>query len=151
MSDLKSNNPSGHFARRRCTTLALLAIIFISGALVGAGLTVILRPERAWRGRRTRQQARDRMTQRFADRLDLDKTQTEKLREIIDKRLVGIEKLRSMIRPGMEIQATILDEKITKILDDEQRAEWAVYFEELQQRWFPPETAAATQPASDGG
>ena len=66
--------------RRPCAAMGLLAVIFVSGALVGGGLMAIFRPERP-SGRRSMEEIRDRLTDEIAEGIGgLSETQTEQIR-----------------------------------------------------------------------
>ena len=136
-------------ANRRVITALLLAIIFVSGALVGAGLTVVYRSHRRSTPRRSTEQIRDRLTRRIAERLDLSEQQTESTRGIIEQRLVHLKELRRQVQPQMEAQAAILHSKLELVLDDRQKALWDELYAELFARWFqdPVTTQPGTAPA----
>ncbi len=153
MNQTQSNETTGsqgppRKANRRVITPLLLVIIFISGALVGAGLTVVYRSQQPPRPRRSTEQIRDRLTHRIAERLDLSKQQTAQARGIIEQRLVELKELRRQIQPQMEAQAAILHSKLEPLLDDRQKALWDELYAELFARWFadPVTTQPSTAP-----
>ena len=149
-SDMSAGQrPPGRPGKRRRLTLAGLIVIFVSGALVGSALTVIFRPERARRGRRTIEETRDSMTEKIAGRLDLSSEQTERLRKVVEDGLKELRELRREIQPRAERVAGGLREKVAALLDDEQRARWKEFYAELFKRWFPE--PASTRPATHQG
>ncbi len=153
MNQTQSNEATGsqgprRRANRRIITPLLLAIIFISGGLVGAGLTVVHRSQQRPRARRSTEQIRDRLTQRIAQRLDLSEQQTAHAREVIEQRLVELKELRRQVQPQMEAQAAILHSRLEALLDERQKALWDELYAELFARWFadPVTTQPSTAP-----
>ncbi len=138
--------------KRRWAHVVLPIVIFVAGGLVGAGLTVIFRPEQTRRGRRSIEETRDRMTEKIADKLDLSAQQTEQLRQILEDRLKELQKLRREMQPRMEKQAAILKANVAAMLNDEQKARWEEFYAERFPRWFPEpvSTQPATQPDAPG-
>ncbi len=155
MSESQTDNPTVGKplapSRRRCwLSLLLMTVIFVSGGFIGAGLTIISRPERP-RGRRTLEEARDRFTEKIADRRDLSEQQIEQVRQIVHERLLAGQKLRKKIQPEMETQWILLKEKVGALLNAEQAQEWEKYYTELHDRWTPEKTSTkpSTQPTKD--
>ena len=133
---------------KRCTSCMLLSIVFISGLLVGVGLTVILDLDKTAdsivaktqekRKSRSMTEIRDRIIAKYTEELKLSETQTDKVREILTvhfndslkRRLETLEKMSAALKP---------------ILDETQWAQWEKLKTERIQKWSkaPP----ATQPA----
>ena len=139
--------------RRGRATLLLVAMIFVSGGLVGAGLAVIFQPQKALRGRKSPQEIRDRLTRKIADRVGLSDQQTQQVRQIVEERMKELQKLRLEIQPRMKQQADVLHKKVSALLDDQQRPKWDKLHAEFRQRWFnrPGWDKPTTQPAGPSG
>ena len=135
---------------RRCRLRVLgLLIIFASGAAVGWAVSKLLPkpPEQGW----TMERARDRTTERIADRVGLSDEQTEQVRKIVEQRLLAVREVRKQIDPEMKVQTERMAQQIAAILTDQQKAKWDEYYAELCQRWFArPETQPATGPTQPG-
>ena len=134
-------------------SLLLVAVIFVSGGLVGAGLAVIFQPQKALRGRKSPQEVRDLVTQKIAGRVGLSDQQTQQVRQIMEERMKELQKLRLEIQPRMKQQAGVLHKKVSALLDDGQRSKWEKLYAEFRQRWFNRLgwDKPTTQPAGPGG
>ncbi len=130
-------------------TCLLLLVVFVAGAVVGWGLKTIVAPERQRRGRRGLEEARDSLTKKIADRVDLTAEQTEQLRPIIHQRMLGLRELRKEMQPRMQQQADVLNQEVRAILTAEQTPEWEAYYADLLERWFSK--AAEGAPATGRG
>jgi len=139
--------------RRGRASLLLVAMIFVSGGLVGAGLAVIFQPQKALRGRKSPQEVRDLVTRKIADRVGLSEQQTQQVRQIMEERMKELQKLRLEIQPRMKQQAGVLHKKVSALLDDGQRPKWEKLYAELRRKWFnrPGWVKPTTQPAGPGG
>ncbi len=145
-----TNQPGGEPATLRPAPrpcMGAMVLTLLAGALIGAGLTIILRPGPSPRGRRSIEELRDRLTAEFADRLDLTETQREQVRTILGDRLTKVRQVQEQIRPQIREQAALLNAHVFEVLDDEQREKWRELYAELRRRWFGPPTA--TKPAQE--
>jgi len=125
---------------------AVLAVVFVSGGLIGASLTVLLRPDKAWPGGRSPEERRDRIVNGIADEVDLSPDQVERTRRVVAERLADIQEIRKVVEPQMRLQAALLYEKVNALLSDEQKPRWKTLYEKLSAKWFPE--PPASQPAS---
>jgi len=134
-------------------SLLLVAVIFVSGGLVGAGLAVIFQPQKALRGRKSSQEIRDLMTRKIADRIGLSDQQTQQVRQIMEERMKELQKLRLEIQPRMKEQAGMLHKKVSALLDDRQRPKWEKLYAEFRRKWFnrPGWDKPTTQPVGPSG
>jgi len=145
---------------RRWVTLVLCTVIFLAGAVLGTGVTILLKVETWPRPRKTLEERRDQLTERIAGKLSLDKKQTKKLQKIVERRLMNIEKIRQKILPEMRNQSDALDRELRAILKKDQIASWDKLYHTLRKTWFrepsPPkggvqgkgETPSETQPVT---
>jgi len=124
-----------------------MVLTLLAGAMIGAGLMVLLRPGPPPRARRSIAELRDRLTAEFVDRLDLNEHQQEMVRAILEERLTAVRRIQQKIRPEMNDQAVLLNAQLYEILDYDQRAKWREFYAQLRRRWFGPETA--TRPAKE--
>ena len=151
MNDSQPTKPPGgepvalRPAPRPCIWAMVLTLL--AGALIGAGLTIVLRPGASPPGRRSVEELRDRLTVEFADRLDLSDLQREQVRTILGERLTEVRQVQEQIRPKIRDQAALLNAQVFDVLDNDQREKWRDLYAELSRRWFGPQTA--TQPAEE--
>jgi len=140
-------------APRRCVSCLLLGIVFVSGLLIGSGLTVIFDlDEKAAelfgisRPRKSRSIAklRDDITDRYADELGLSPEQKSKVREILTEHFSG----------ALERRMKLLD-KLSKglvpILDYAQKAQWEEIKAKRIKKWSEgmPTSRPTTQPGGE--
>lgn len=125
---------------RRGLLLLLCSVIFLAGAVLGSGVTLLLKVEQWPRPRKSLPERRDQITRRIASRLSLDARQTEKLRAIVERRLRHMEAIRRKIQPEMTLEAESLNRELRAILKPAQVKRWDELYTELKDRWFPPLT-----------
>jgi len=133
-------------APRRCgIPCFLLAIVFISGILVGGGLTVIFDlDEEIARvlGMKSKSRSivemRDRLTDRYAGELGLTGDKKEKMRELFSEQLQGAIQRRINI-------LNKVTEGLSPHLTDDQKAKWEQIKAECIKKWS--EGMPTTQPS----
>ena len=150
-----TNPPAGKPAKLRTAPrpcIAAMVLTLLAGAIIGAGLTIIVRPGRSPRGRRSVVEMRDRMTAEFARKLDLTDLQQAQVSTILEARLTDVRQIQEQIRPQMRDQAVLLNAKVYEVLDNDQREKWRKFYAELERRWFgpPPATQPAEKQPGDG-
>ena len=151
MSETQSNRPKASSSLPRpkpprWISRAVLAVVFVSGGLIGASLTVLLRPDKAWRGRTSPEDRRDRIVDMIADEVDLSADQVERVRQVVAERLADAQEIRKVVEPQMRRQATLLYEEVNALLNDEQKPRWKTLYEDLSPKGFPE--PPASQPAA---
>ena len=136
---------------RRLVPLVLCVVVFISGGLIGIGLTVIfpsmtalLQPPRPDYGSMTDEQRAERYVARLADRLDLSDEQVDKLRPIVRERMKDFMDAFDRVRPELIASLKEMDRQVRPLLNDEQQQAWREYYDERLRRYRPQEPA--TQP-----
>ncbi len=134
--------------RRRCRwlSLVLMIVVFVSGALVGSGLTIIFKPQRALFGHKTLEERRDRLVEWIDRDVGLSDKQKEQVGKIVLERFRELRELRKIIQSQQEIQAHLLHDKVAALLDDDQQDKWRKWWQERFKEWFPQ--PAATQPTT---
>ncbi len=135
---------------RKWVTLVLCSVIFLAGAVLGSGVTILLKVQTWPRPRKTLEERRDQLTERIAGKLSLNKKQTKQLKKIVERSLVNIEQIRLKILPEMQTQADALDRELRAILKKDQVAAWDKLYDTLRKTWFrePPKETSETQPAT---
>jgi hypothetical protein len=130
--------------------LVLLCVIFISGVVIGAGLTICTGAKDWPRPPRTSEQRRDALTERIAEKLQFNGEQTEQLRGVLGERIAQVMELQWSISPAKRVQAELLRDQVEAICTDKQGAAWGELYGRLEAKWFQAdaEKPAASQPTS---
>lgn len=152
----KLPTPSGLCGRSRCVTALLLAVIFVSGALLGAGLTVLVRPAPA--GKRlappkTHVELYNRQMERITQDVKLTDEQIPKVRWAV----VNIwgpkrQEVLRLSKPRMIEAYEALSRQVLPVLTDSQRPLWDEYIQgrlawvKMDPMICIPASAPASQP-----
>lgn len=130
--------------------LVMLAVIFISGALVGLGMATIFHPYKLIGSGKTMEEYRDQMAKELAAELDLAGPQTEEVRKIVGRQMEHYIEISKRIEPEKEISMEVFRRDVHAVLKNSQRDKWEEVYARLYQRWLrkPPPPLPATRPAS---
>ena len=121
---------------RRGLTAALFAVVFASGALVGAStaLVVVRRTARAAVKHpdiRTGSAARW-----LARRLSLDGSQQDRVRAILEAQAAELAGLRREVWPRVLVRLDVTEREVDAQLTSEQRAKWKKLADRLRRNWL---------------
>ena len=140
--------------RRQWLTVVLLLVIFVSGGLIGAGLTVLLKPEPEPKRKGlpgSAAEIRDRRVDAITKVVDLSAEQKEKVRGVVEEVWV-VEFLAIMeeMRPRILRMYERLNEEMLRILNEKQKRKWTEYYKKRIAWWSRgfPATQPATQPTT---
>ena len=132
---------------RRCVSCLLLTIVFASGLLVGAGLTVIFDLDETateiFGLKRTPPKSRsiaqmcDDITNRYAEELGLSDEQKSKVHEVLTEHFSGALQRRIGVLEKLSVA-------LAPILNDAQRAEWEKLKVDRVKKWS--EASPTTRP-----
>lgn len=120
----------------------LLLLVFCSGLVCGAGLTLrairehVQHPERRV----------ERATRWMERRLDLSDEQSSKVRGILERQRRDLGALRDEVRPRVVERIEQTNEEIEEVLTAEQREEWREFVHRFRERWLPPTGEASRGP-----
>ena len=136
----------------RLTQLLLCLVVFVSGGIVGIGLTVIfpdmtdfLKPDRPDWSKMNAEQKADYYLDRISRDLDLTDAQKAQLKPGVMKRMQMFEDAMKPVRPIMMKLLKDMDEDIRPILTADQIEAWEKYCRKRAQRYSRP---TGTQPAA---
>jgi hypothetical protein len=124
--------------RRWIWTILLALVIFISGVLVGGGLTFKVITNGFKRSFQDPAVSAERITQRMKRRLDLTDEQTVQVRRIFLEQQKEIQSLRRQIRPQLEAQFEKTRRELAAVLTPEQARKWEKRFARFLKFWLPP-------------
>ena len=78
--------------------------------------------------------------------LGLDDAQRAQVEQIFERRQKELQKVRRAFQPEVEAQLDQVEQEVSAVLNDVQRAEWQSRFRELRGRWLPALPPALSGP-----
>lgn len=127
---------SGRLPPRRWLTLAMMATVFISGAVIGSGSTMIVinrRVEEA--SNRHWNAACEKMLPVLRSELDLSDEQYADVEQIIRRHLAKLNEIRDeVIRPAIREEFAQMEMQVSAVLDEQQNERWLAWLEERRKR-----------------
>jgi hypothetical protein len=149
MSEQPQDQDAQRPRTKKCpVTVTAMVLIFISGGIVGAGLTILLQPEEEsfMSRRRTPEEQGEFLADHYDEMLDFDKDQKEKAAAVLRDWVIEWRKISEVIKPQKSVIMEDMNRNMAAILTDEQKKIWEDHFKER----FAHLTAPAkpeTQPA----
>ena len=126
--------------RRRWVGPVLLAlVIFVSGVLVGGGLTFKIITSGLKRSFQDPEVSAERITNRMKKRLDLTDEQVVQVRRIILEQQKAFQSMRKQVRPQIEAQIEKTRRELAAVLTPDQTRKWEKRFRRFLDFWLPPE------------
>ena len=126
--------------RRRWVWPVLLAlVIFVSGVLVGGGLTFKIITSGFKRSFQDPEVSAERITNRMKKRLDLTEEQVVQVRRIILEQQKAFQSMRKQVRPQLEAQIEKTRQELAAVLSPEQARKWEKRFGQFLKFWLPPQ------------
>jgi hypothetical protein len=126
--------------RRRWVWPVLLAlVIFVSGVLVGGGLTFKIITSGFKRSFQDPEVSAERITNRMKKRLDLTDEQVVQVRWIILEQQKAFQSMRKQVRPQLEAQIEKTRRELAAVLTPDQARKWGKRFNLFLKFWLPPE------------
>jgi hypothetical protein len=130
--------------RRRWVWPVLLAlVIFVSGVLVGGGLTFKIITSGFKRAFQDPEVSAERITNRMKKRLDLTEEQVVQVRRIILEQQKAFQSMRKQVRPQLEAQIEKTRRELATVLTPEQARKWEKRFNHFLKFWLLPEGSHA--------
>lgn len=136
--------PASSFLQRRWLTLAVMVVVFCSGAAIGSGLTTIsIENERAkrlknpWWGQKH-------MLAALTRELDLSDDQSAEVAGILQNHDLAVKKIwREEVNPKMWTLVKQLDSKIASVLTPDQEPLWHAWLDKRKSRVCSPPSRTA--------
>lgn len=137
---METEKPSEAFAkpRRRLRPILLALAIFISGVLVGGGLSFKVVTAGYKRAFQDPDFLAEKIVRRMERRLDLSSDQVKQVREIILEQQKAFQRLHKEFRPRLDSQIEKTRKELAKVLTPEQEQKWERTFVRIQRFWLPP-------------
>jgi len=130
-------SPLARPRRRWMRTILLALVIFVSGILVGGGLTFKAVTTGFKRFFQDPEALAENITHRMKKRLDLTDEQAVQVRRIILERQKAIQSLRKEIQPRLEAQIENTRREVAAVLTPEQARKWEKRFRYFSKYWLP--------------
>ncbi len=124
--------------RRWAWPIFLALVIFVSGVLVGGGLTFKVITSGFKRSFQDPAVSAERITQRWKKKLDLTDQQAVQFHRIIFEQQKAFQSLRKQVRPQLEAQIEKTRQELTAVLTPEQARKWEKGFGRFMKFWLPP-------------
>jgi len=122
----------------RWRTVLVAVVLFVAGAVTGAGLTVVVIRERLSLADRPPAAVIDRVHGAIARRFDLREGQRARVRAVLEQRLrpLVVQRRRAWAEQiAPELRA--MSREIRETLDPGQARRWERRWEDLRRRWMP--------------
>jgi hypothetical protein len=124
--------------RRRWLTVLLGLVILGCGAIIGAGVALVVVRDRVLYALRHPEEMPARVTARLRRTLGLTEQQTEKVRVIVERRHAALQMIRRFVQPRVEAQLENFREDVAAVLSPPQAEAWRSHFDALRRTWVPP-------------
>jgi hypothetical protein len=124
--------------RRWVWTILLALVIFVSGVLVGGGLTFKVITSGFKRSFQDPAVSAERITHRMKKQLDLTDKQAVQVHRIFFEQQKAFQSLRKQVRPQLEAQIEKTRQELAAVLTPEQARKWEKRFGRFMKFWLPP-------------
>jgi septal ring factor EnvC (AmiA/AmiB activator) len=124
--------------RRWIWTLLLALVIFVSGVLVGSGLTFKVITSGFKKYFQSPAVSAERITHRMKKQLDLTDEQAVQVHRIIFEQQKAFQSLRKQVRPQLDAQIEKTRQELAAVLTPEQARKWEKRFNRFLKFWLPP-------------
>jgi hypothetical protein len=133
--------------RRRWLRWLLWAIVFGSGFVAGAGLTLIGVRKGLLESIHHPETMPKKVAERLRKPLQLSPEQMRRIEQIVAERQQVLLQIRVRVQPEVEAELDVIQREIAKVLDEKQRVKWEQLFDQLRRTWLPPMPQAETPPS----
>ncbi len=112
-------------------------LLFVSGAVVGSGLTILFLRDSALERIHHPERMPAKMAARLRGPLDLTSEQVRQVEAILTERQQALAQLRRRVQPEVEAQLDLAEAQIGRTLEDRQRETWRRLMQHLRRTWLP--------------
>lgn len=124
-------------APRRWPRMGLMAVIFLSGLVVGAVAGRIVTHQQMVSMLKHPEQVADRVLPRIRSTLSLTDRQAQQVEEIVRRRHAAMEAVRSKSYPDLVAEFQALRHEVAEVLSPDQRERWQRLGDSVEQRYLP--------------
>jgi len=139
MAQDQSIAPVARPRRRWVWTVLLALVIFISGVLVGGGLSFKIITSGFKRSFQDPAVSAEHITKRMKRRLNLTDEQAVQVRRIILEQQEAFLSMRRQVRPQLEAQIEKTRRELATVLTPQQARKWEKRFNHFLKFWLPPD------------
>lgn len=125
-------------ARRRWLSIVLALVIFVSGVLVGGGVTVLVAVRQIRDVIAHPERAPDRIVARLHSKLKLNDQQTKQVEQIVKRRQAALIEIRRTVQPQVLEQLDQFEREVADVLKPDQKQRWHELLANLRTQWVPP-------------
>lgn len=126
-------DPPAQSSPRRWLKWALLVVIFVAGAAVGAAGSALLIRWRIAAVLSQPEQIPDRVVPILRHRLSLTDEQTEQVAAIVRRRYTALEEVRSEFTPRVVTELRLLRREVDAVLSPDQKQRWATWCQRVEE------------------
>ena len=126
-------DPPAQSSPRRWLKWALLVVIFVAGAAVGAAGSALLIRWRIAAVLSQPEQIPDRVVPILRHRLSLTDEQTEQVAAIVRRRYTALEEVRSEFTPRVVTELRLLSREVDAVLSPDQKQRWAIWCQRIEE------------------
>lgn len=134
--------------RRRRLRWLLWLIVFGSGFVIGAGMTLIGVRRGMLEAIHHPETMPKKVAQRLRRPLQLREDQVHRIEQIVRDRQQALEQIRIRVQPEVEAELDVIDREIAQVLDESQRVKWQKLFDQLRRTWLPQSQASDASASS---
>ena len=131
--------------RRWWLSVVLGLVIFVSGAVVGGGVTLLVAVNQVREMVMHPEKAPGRIVARLRSRLNLNDEQAGQVEQIVKRHQAAIVDIRREVQPQVLRQLDEFEREVGDVLTPDQQKKWHGLLGGLRTRWVPP------MPPTDGG
>lgn len=137
MTEQAHTLPLSRRHRRWIHSFIFGGVIFLCGMVVGGALMLHVVWNRVQHNLQNHEVLAETIARRIERKLDLNDTQAERLRAILEERGQALSDIRRSVRPEVDRELELLRKQVAAILDEEQAADWNGRFERLYDALMP--------------
>jgi len=121
----------------RWRSVLLALVIFVSGAVAGAAVTVVTLRHKAQTAIRNPEKVPAQLAAKISERLRLDPAQEAAVRKILAGHQAALSGIRRGASPQVQAEIDELQREVAAVLTPQQAARWNRWVEQRRKRWLP--------------
>lgn len=123
--------------RRLWVRVLLFLVIFACGTATGVGLTLLTLRNRVLYAIHHPEEMPARIAASMRRPLSLTDAQAADIQKILARRQRALQELRRRFQPQVESELDRVEQEVSEVLDESQRARWRRQFGQLRAAWVP--------------
>ena len=135
--------------RRLWVRVLLFLVIFACGGATGVGLTLLTLRNRVLHAIHHPEEMPARVAASMRRPLNLTDGQVADIQKILARRQRALQELRRRFQPQVESELERVEQEVSEVLDESQRARWRRQFGQLRATWVPAMPSQRPDAAAD--